>query len=431
MAVELKGSPIKVSPGNPLSFSSESVASAAVPAMMEGQNIVCFAKDWSEDATCCNHVLKELAKQNKILWVNSISTRTPNLGSGRDLRKIANKLAGFFKGAKRVDERMWVYTPVVLPLHHRKWAVALNRMILRTALSLLRRRLRMKSFQLWTFVPTAAEYAGTLGEDLTVYYCTDEWSLFSFVSDPAAMIAMEKRLCERCDVVFGTARTLTDRKRPFNPETHAAPHGVDYQLFSRAVEADATIPADFAHLRAPVLGFYGTIEDWVDQDLIAYLAERRPEWTIVLLGKVCVDVSRLEKYPNVHFLGRRPHSELPNYCKGFSVGLIPYRVTDERMRYVNPVKLREYLSAGLPVVATDAVPEVRSYEQFCHIAPTYEEFETAVEAALHSDSPQERRRRSAAMAGETWHRKVGEISSHILRVQEKKRQRNQEQHRSA
>ena len=68
----------------------------------------------------------------------------------------------------------------------------------------------------------------------------------------------------------------------------------------------------------------------------------------------------------MHLLGRKAHGDLPAYCKGIDVGLIPYRI-DERMKFVNPIKLREYLSAGLPVVST-AVPEVRRYERFCSIA---------------------------------------------------------------
>lgn len=82
---------------------------------LSGENLICFAKDWSEDPTSCNHVLKELAKRNRVVWLNSISTRAPSLSSGRDLRKIVRKLAAFAQGPKQVGEQMWVYTPSFCP----------------------------------------------------------------------------------------------------------------------------------------------------------------------------------------------------------------------------------------------------------------------------------------------------------------------------
>ena len=90
---------------------------------MTGENIICFAKDWDESPTSNNHVMAELAKSNRVLWLNSISTRSPTLTSGRDLRKIRAKLASFSKGARRVQDNLWVYTPIVLPLPHNPMAV--------------------------------------------------------------------------------------------------------------------------------------------------------------------------------------------------------------------------------------------------------------------------------------------------------------------
>ena len=114
---------------------------------MKGQNIVCFAKDWSEDPTSCNHVLRELAKDNRVLWLNSISTRSPNLASGRDIGKIFRKLASFLCGPKKVGEQMWVYTPIVLPFHHNRKAAAFNRMLLRLSIKILGKQMGMDGFQ--------------------------------------------------------------------------------------------------------------------------------------------------------------------------------------------------------------------------------------------------------------------------------------------
>jgi glycosyltransferase involved in cell wall biosynthesis len=383
---------------------------------MIGENIICFAKDWNSDPTSCNHVLRELAKNNTVIWVNSIATRSPSLGSGRDLRKVVRHLGGFLKGAKNVGDNMWLLTPFVLPFHHKPWVVKLNRTILRTTLGSLRKRLKMAQFQLWTFVPTSAEYVGTLGEEMVVYYCTDEWSQFNSV-DGKKIGDMVRSIATRANIVFGTSKPLVDKLSQYNPETHLASHGVKYSLFATALDEATIVPEDLASLKGPVLGFYGLIEDWLDLELIAFLAERHPEWTIALVGKNCVDTTSLERFPNVHLLGRKPHDELPAYCKGFDVALIPHKV-NELTRNMNPIKLREYLSAGLPIVST-ALPEMRNYPDDCILAESYLEFESGVEKMLKEDSVEARRKRSLTMANETWDRKVAQIGAKILSMKKK------------
>lgn len=382
--------------------------------MTEPQNIICFAKDWDEHPTSNNHVMRELARQgHRVLWLNSISTRAPKLSSGRDVKKILRKVKSFFTGLKRVDERMWVYTPIVLPFPHSRFATAINRYVLRLSVKLLRRRLDMHEFQLWTFLPNVAEYVGTMGESVSVYYCTDEWSQFNYVDGPR-IAAAERRLCERVDVVFATAQSLVDYRRQFNAEVHLATHGVDHEAFSQALDRTLDIPCDLTAMSQPILGFYGTIQDWVDLKLIEFLAQRHPEWSIVMIGDVFADVSFLKRYPNVHFPGRRSHLQLPACCRAFSVGLIPYALC-ERIMHVNPLKLREYFCAGLPVVST-ALPEVERYRDLCCVANSYEAFERGIIRELQRDTVERRHERSERMRSETWTQKVNTVCSHVSRV---------------
>jgi glycosyltransferase involved in cell wall biosynthesis len=386
---------------------------------VRGENIICFAKDWSEDPTSCNHVMRMLSEDNQVLWLNSISMRAPSLTNGKDLSKIFRKLASFFQGPKHIENGLWVYTPIAIPLPHSKVAIALNRWIFRFMLGALRRKLAMKEFQLWTFLPNAVEYVGSLGESMVVYYCIDEWSKMSYL-DGEKMAQMEHQLCRRSDVVFATAHSLLEAKQGFNPETYLASHGVDYEHFSKALAESTTVAPEIAHLEGPTLGFFGLIHEWIDLDLVAFLAERHPDWNIVLIGKACVDMSRVEHLPNVHLTGRKSYDELPQFCKGLSVGLIPFCV-NEMTVHVNPIKLREYLSAGLPVVST-ALPEVCHYGEHCHVASTYEEFEHGVMEALRRDTPEQRRRRSDSMREETWEKKVESVKTHVARVKTRKRQ---------
>src|SRR6185503_14885376 len=138
-------------------------------------------KDWHEDPTSNHHVLRELAKTRRVLWLNSVATRTPKLTSGRDLGKIRRKLGEFTKGPVNVENDLWVFSPLVLPLPHSPGARAVNRQVLRATIRMLRRKLDIDRFQLWTFLPGTADYVGTLGEEMAIYYCVDEWSMFSYL----------------------------------------------------------------------------------------------------------------------------------------------------------------------------------------------------------------------------------------------------------
>jgi glycosyltransferase involved in cell wall biosynthesis len=382
--------------------------------------IIAFAKDWHEDPTSNHHVLRELAKTRRVLWLNSLATRTPKLSSGRDLGKIQRKLREFTRGPQNVENDLWVMSPLVLPLPHSSIARAINRQVLRATIRMLRLRLGIQDFQLWTFLPNTADYVGTLGEELSVYYCVDEWSLFAYL-DKDQTVAAEHALLERVDAVFAINHALAEAKRPTNSATFVSPHGVDHAMFARALDPATVVPADLAALPHPRIGFYGTLQSWVDFELIAHIARRRPAWSIVLIGQQLGDLSAIRGLPNVHLLGQRRHDELPAYCKGFDVGMIPYRI-DERMTFVNPLKLREYLSAGLPVVST-AVPEVMRYASTCTIATTPDEFVAGIERALADTGPAAREARSAAMKNETWAVRVATVTRTIDEIARKKSSR--------
>ena len=251
---------------------------------MRSENIVCFAKDWTENPTSCTHVLKGLARENHVLWLNSIAARVPNLASPRDLRTIARKLKGFAEGPREMGPGLTTLTPMVLPFPYSRAAATLNRFILRRTIRRARARLGMGEFQAWTFLPTASHLVGTLGESLSVYYCTDEWSRFSTV-DAARVTDQETELCGKVDLIFAAARSIVDKKKAQNPETHLITHGVDRDHFATALSPETEVPADVASLPRPIIGFFGLIEDWIDTELLAYLARQRPSWSIVVIGQ--------------------------------------------------------------------------------------------------------------------------------------------------
>jgi glycosyltransferase involved in cell wall biosynthesis len=385
---------------------------------MENQCIICFANDWENDPTSKHQVMKILSRKNRILWVDSIGMRRPSV-SGGDARKIGRKVKKWFRGLVSVSENLHHFTPMVLPLPASPPARSINKRLLLSSVSHYVRKLDMKNVQVWIFVPNAVDLLGSLNERLAVYYCVDEWSKFSFIDAPS-MRDMEERLLRKADLVITTADHLYRDKIRTNSNTHLVTHGVDYGRFSNALRSSLDVPAEIRELPKPIIGFFGLLHEWIDLELIAKMADAKPEWSIVLIGNAAVDTSLLKGRLNVHLLGRQPYDKLPGYCKGFDLGIIPFRVNDLTMN-VNPIKLKEYLAAGLPVVSTP-LPEVEKYAEVVEIGRDGSEFIFKAECALKKETPERRIERSERMKEETWEHKVEEIS---LLVTEALRRRGQ------
>jgi glycosyltransferase involved in cell wall biosynthesis len=375
--------------------------------MMTGQNIVFFANDWDSDPTSKHQVAKILARHNRVLWVNSIGLRRPG-ATTHDLSRILKKLRQFWRGPVAINGNMHVLTPLVIPLHSLGLVRMINAWLVSRYVRAHARKLGMEHFQLWVFLPTAADMVRYLKPEKVVYYCVDEWSAFSFL-DGKLMREMEERLLAQSNLVIVSAEALYTNKCSLNARTYLVPHGVDSEHFARARQPDTPIPSDLNGLPQPIVGFWGLIHEWIDLDLLQHLAKAHPEWSIVLIGKVSVDSSVLSRMPNLYLLGPRPYSSLPGYAKGFTAAMLPFkinRLTDS----VNPIKLREYLAAGLPVVST-ALPEVKSYAGVVRIASTPEEFVREMEAAVKDTSETAARGRMESVAKDTWEARVEYISS--------------------
>ena len=379
--------------------------------MIEGRTILCFASGYDAPPTSKHHVMHLLAERNTVLWVNYHASRAPTASSS-DLAYIARKLRQVFGGIKKPRQNLYVLTPLVVPLPSRPWARRLNRLLLIRQVRAALARIQDGPVQIWSFTPDISYVLGHFGEEKVVYYCVDDHASFSGY-DKDQVLRDEADLCRRADLVVTTSAALQEAKAPLNPNTILVPHGVDYAHFSRAVKEDLPVPEDMKTIPHPILGFFGLIRDWVDLGMLGEVARRQPDWHIVLLGDSTVDLAPYRSIPNMHFLGRRPYEQLPAYCKAFDVGLIPFRI-NELTRAVNPIKLREYLAAGLPVVSTP-LPEILACKAWVHLADTPETFAAAIDRAL-SGGPEARRPRSEAMAKETWPQKVNLICERLAKA---------------
>jgi glycosyltransferase involved in cell wall biosynthesis len=376
--------------------------------MIEGRTILCFASGYDAPPTSKHHVMHLLAERNAVLWVNYHASRAPT-ASASDLAYMARKLRQIFAGMKQPRPGLHVLTPMVVPLPGSAAVKRLNRWLLLRQIRRALKQVAAGPLQIWTFTPDISYVLGHFGEEKVVYYCVDDHASFSGY-DREQVLRDEADLCRRADLVVTTSMALQEAKSPLNPHTVLVTHGVDYEHFARAMADDLPAPADLRDIPRPRLGFFGLVRDWVDLDLVAAVARARPAWHVVLIGDSTVDLAPYRGVANMHFLGRKSYDELPAYCRQFDVGLIPFKV-NELTRAVNPIKLREYLAAGLPVVSTP-MPEVRLYDHLIEIADTPETFTAAVERILAA-SPEARHERTRAMAAETWRGKVELLSEHL------------------
>ena len=355
--------------------------------------------------------MRGLARDNRVLWINSIGNRSPKAGK-RDLGRIIGKLRQARSGLVEAEKNLFVLSPLCLPYYQGSLVRRINGELLEAQLRWAMGRLAFRDPISWSFLPAAANVVGRLGEKLILYHCVDDFTAFS--DTPSAAIAeLEASICRRADLVVVSAEKLLVERRQHNPATVLVRHGVDHRHFARALDPSLAVPPELAALPRPILGFFGLIADWVDLELLAAVARRWPQGSVVLIGKATTGLGPLEGLRNVQLLGRRPYAELPSFCKGFDVALMPFRVNQLTLA-ANPLKVREYLAAGLPVVST-AIPEVERIA-LCRIGRGTERFLQEIEAAL-AEGPGPNAARSEAIAHEGWDARLAEIREHVRKVE--------------
>jgi len=384
--------------------------------VLRGRDILCFSHDWSGDPLSKTHLMRILAHENRILWVNAIANRMPTAAK-KDVARIFRKLAAFAEPVKEVEPNLFVLNPLAIPAYGNAAIRGFNQRFLRSQVLKSMRRLRFRRPINMVFNPAAGLLAGKLGEETTVYYCVDEYTAFTGVSSGLKQI--EDSLFRTADLVVVSAEKLLESKKALNANTHLIRHGTDWKHFRRAIEPETQIPAGIADLPRPVIGFHGLLADWVDYELIRKTAERYSSGSVVLIGKIAVDAEEkikvLNGAENIHLLGRKPYADLPAYCKGFDVAINPF-VINELTLAANPLKVREYLAAGLTVVSTD-IPEVRILGN-CLVAASHTDFLEKIETVL--SSARSRDEISDSVRHESWEAKIEELRGLIERTEGKK-----------
>jgi glycosyltransferase involved in cell wall biosynthesis len=235
---------------------------------------------------------------------------------------------------------------------------------------------------LWYYSPMAMAFSSHIVAKACVYDCMDE--LANFKNAPKLLTAMERRLMNRADVVFTGGMSLYEAKRGRHANVHGFPSSIDVNHFGRGRSAERVEPADQKIVPGPRLGFFGVIDERMDIDLVRETAQLRPDWQFVMIGPVVkIDPDSLPRLPNIHWLGGKPYSALPDYIGGWDVGFMPFARNDAT-KFISPTKTPEFLAAGVPVVSTPIRDVVNPYgeKQLVEIAATAEEVVAKAELLL-------------------------------------------------
>jgi len=355
-------------------------------------------------------LMLRVAQRRRVVFVNSIGMRMPVPGrTSQPLGRIVDKAKSVAKFLRRpVPEldQFYVLSPLSLPFYGSRAGRVVNQWLVRLQLVAVLWWLDIRAPIYMVTMPTAWDVIRPLRRRALVLNRSDRFSTLPDV-DQAFIASLERQLLAASDCVLFVSRTMMDEDSPLvNGRIVFLDHGVDLEHFTH--RDDAEIPPDLTGIARPRVGYFGNIADYrVDMDLLERVAKELPDAQLVLVGESTAPMARFDALENVHWLGPRPYDEIPAYGSGFDVGLMPY-LRNEWIRHSNPIKLKEYLALGLPVVSTE-VPEVARYTDWLFMATDEDDFVAKVRAALAGQAPSDPAGRRAAMEPYSWDGRADEL----------------------
>ena len=350
-------------------------------------NIVCFGgEDWwyHNRGHVDMQLLRRFSKLGTSLYINSIVMQKPTLarwsGGGKSFtHKLIRKTKSILRGLRKSGVGFRVYSPLSLPVHHIRWLRGLNTILLRLQLWLVTRKLGIRNPVIWVACPAACDVAIRMRHRKLIYQRTDRFEEYPGV-DEETIGQYDRKLKKHADQTVFVNRALYEQERDQCQKAFYLDHGVDYELFATA-QANSSVPSDMKDIDGPVVGFFGGIDHHtIDIDFVEKVVDLLDGMNFVFVGKSSADCRGLLSRSNVRMLGQKPYEEIPHYGKLFDVAIMPWR-QNRWIEACNPIKLKEYLALGKPIVSTP-FPELEKYLDVVYQAKTPRRFADCIEQAL-------------------------------------------------
>ena len=382
---------------------------SANPEKAPFDGVVCFGgEDWwyHNRAHYDMQMMRELSYRMPVLYVNSIGMRVPTVSEGgMFFKRVQRKLKSFSRGLVRVRDGFSVQSPVVVP--GRK-GMKLSGWLLPRQVARAARKLGMKNPLIWVACPPGIQAALEMKHAGLVYQRTDRFECYEGV-DQALIKSFDVTLKREADLVLYCSRHLYESEEPEGHPSAFIDHGVDFSDFVAAGDhpealgsaAPLQIREALAGVTGPRVGFVGDIDSAVfDHELLLRTAKLLPDVQFVLVGACSLPDGWTEGATNVHLTGRVPYEDVPATMAAMDVLMMPWH-RSEWIEACNPIKLKEYLATGRPVVSTD-FPELRHYEGLVAIANEPEAFAAAIQRGLDHVDPSVIARGRERIADATW-----------------------------
>jgi len=362
---------------------------------------VVFGDDWGRHVSTMQHLFGRIAGDSTVIWLNAIGHREPGWSDlGRAWRKLGAMthqrpaVAVAASTETRLRSPQHIVQPRVLPWHSNSLIGELNRRSLKREIGRAVADAGIRDYIMVTGSPPSARVIGECGERASIYFCMDDFLVLPGTT-PRMIAPLEQELLRRVDAVVATAQRLVETKRCTAGRGYHLPQGVNYAHFA----TPQPVPSDLRALPRPIIGFAGGVGPAIDVATIHEVSASVPNGSVVLIGPVTLPLDEL-RGANIHLLGPRPYAELPAYVQAFDVGIIPY-VENDWTRAVDPLKLLEYLAAGVPVVASP-LPEVAKYAHAVVTSQLGARFASAVVANLEPSGSARGAAAKAVASGHSW-----------------------------
>jgi glycosyltransferase involved in cell wall biosynthesis len=366
--------------------------------------VVCFGdSDWwyHNRGHMDMQLMRRFAQFAKVLYVNSIVVRKFNLQEGTMFfHRFARKIRSIFKGLKPSGiENLMIYSPFTMPVHHIPVVRSINHGILSHQILRQMRRLGFNKPLVWVTCPAAAPVAVNLARTKLVYQRSDCYEQFPGV-DSEQVKKYDELLKKHADLVIYVNKEFMAQEMKDCKKAMFLDHGVDYEFFADALQ-NSYVPQEMRQILHPILGFYGGIDEHTtDISLVEKVADLLKDFSIVLIGSSSIDLSSLASHRNVYLLGQKPYEQIPHYAKCFDVCFMPWQ-QNKWIQACNPVKLKEYLALGKPIVSTP-FKELGGYDGLVTVACDAASFADAVIRALQQNRPELVSQRQRSVSGSTW-----------------------------